>query len=311
MIFRRAKLRLALSFAAVQLLLFAVFGFTIYGYVTSAFDFDRAESDAAAVPVETAFATLRVGILIAYLALVVVIPLTSYGLASLAMRPIRASFEAQQRFVDDASHELRTPLSAIQAQLELGLSRTRTPGEYRATLARTLGAAIQLNDVLDDLLVLSRGAQDSDFAMREIELGSVVIDALAQLSPGDAARVTVLPHPDYFVMAAPSMLARAIVNVLANAVRYSPPTQPISVSIRRRAGNARLVIEDRGTGMSKHDREHAFDRFWRADSSRSSAGRGLGLSIVLEIVRLHAGRVELSSEPGAGTTVSMEIPLSR
>ncbi|MBN9238534.1 MAG: hypothetical protein BGO97_02520 [Micrococcales bacterium 70-64] len=311
MIFRRAKLRLALSYAAVQLALFAAFGFGIYYYVTTAFDYDVAEGDSAVATAEAGFATLRNGIVITYLALVVLIPVTSYALASLAMRPILASFEAQQRFIDDASHEFRTPLTALQAQLELGLSRQRSTPEYRTILGHSLHSTAQLSETLDGLLLLSRGAHDANVAMRETEVGSIVADAVDQLAPADAARVLQPNPPELRISAAPSMLTRAIVNLLTNALRYSTAGSLVSISASRHGGMVRISVEDHGTGMSREDQDRAFDRFWRGDDSRSSEGRGLGLSIVKEIVGLHGGRVELESELGVGTTASVELPLSR
>lgn len=311
MIFRRAKLRLAFSYAAVQLILFAAFGLGVYYYVTTAFDYDVAEGDSAVATAEAGFATLRNGIIVAYLALVVLIPVTSYLLASLAMRPILASFEAQQRFIDDASHEFRTPLAALQAQLELGLSRPRSTAEYRTVLAHSLHSTTQLNEILDDLLVLSRGAHDTNLAMREVEIGSVVADAVDQLPPADAARVLQPDPPELLISAAPSMLTRAIVNLLTNALRYSPAGSLVSVTITRHGGMVRINVKDHGTGMTREDQQRAFDRFWRADDSRSSEGRGLGLAIVKEVVGLHGGRVDLESELGVGTTASVMIPLSR
>lgn len=311
MIFRRAKLRLALSYAAVQLLLFAAFGIGIYAYVTTAFDYDVAEGDSAVATAEAGFSTLRTGIIAVYLALVVVIPVTSYLLASLAMRPILASFEAQQRFIDDASHEFRTPLSGLQAQLELGLSRQRSTPEYRTILSDSLHSTAQLNEILDDLLVLSRGAHDTNIAMREVEVGSMVADAIDQLAPVDAARVIRVEPAELVVTAAPSMVTRAVVNLLTNALRYSPTGSMVTLSVTRRGGVARITVEDHGSGMTREERDLAFDRFWRADGSRASEGRGLGLSIVREIVSLHGGRVELDSELGVGTTASVELPLSR
>ncbi|MGV8895380.1 MAG: sensor histidine kinase [Rhodoglobus sp.] len=311
MIFRRAKLRLALSYALVQLVLFAAFGLGIYAYVTTAFDYDVADGETAVLSAEAGFANLRTGILIAYAGLIIVIPVTSYLLASLAMRPILASFEAQQRFIDDASHEFRTPLSALQAQLELGLSRPRSSLEYRTILGHSLHSTTQLNEILDDLLVLSRGAHDANTAMRDVEIGSILSDAIDQLPPDDASRVLRNTSPDFVVTAAPSMLTRAVVNLLTNALRYSPAESEVTLTVIKKNGAARITVADRGVGMTREQCSLAFDRFWRADASRATLGRGLGLSIVQEIANLHRGRVDLESELGVGTTASLEIPLSR
>lgn len=310
MIFRRAKLRLALSYAVVQLILFAAFGTAVYVYVTNAFDFDSLGGNPANTA-EASFATLRAGLLIAYAGLVVVVPVTSYVLASLAMRPIRASFEAQQRFVDDASHEFRTPLSAIQAQLELGLDRPRTAEEYRTAMTRSLGAAARLNQMLDDLLVLSRGARPARAELEPIDLSQVVRVVADEVAAGGTDRILASIEPGLVVSGSSSMLGRAVANLLTNALRYSSAGSPVRLTLSKRGNTARLAVEDHGVGMSRQERGRAFDRFWRADAARSDEGNGLGLSIVQEIARLHHGRVELESEVGVGTVVTLELPLSR
>jgi signal transduction histidine kinase len=292
MIFRRAVLELTISFALVQLVLFAAFAFGVYAYVTTAFDFDSVDGEGEAATAESGFETLRVGLLLAYAVLLLVIPLTSYALASLAMRPIRAGYEAQQRFVDDASHEVRTPLSALQAQLELGLTRRRTVAEYRELMTRSLGAVSRLDRMLDEMLLLTRSDRD-------------------QFSPDVRGRVDAVTAPGVVVQGSSSMIGRAVANLVSNAVRYSPTGARIEIRTIRLGRRGRIEVVDHGIGMSPGERRRAFDRFWRADSSRAVEGRGLGLSIVHEIVRLHGGRVSIGPTPGTGTTVRLELPLSR
>jgi signal transduction histidine kinase len=311
MIFRRAKWRLALSFASVQLVLFGAFAVSVYTYISSAFDVDIAEGDSSAETVEQAFATLRSGLFVGFVALVLIIPVTSYVLASLALRPIRSNYEAQQRFVDDASHELRTPLSAIQAQLELGLSRPRESTEYRTILGRSLAATSRLTGILDDLLIMSRGAHGITGMMREVDVAEIVDEALDQLAPGDVARVKRFDRMDGVVVGVPSMLSRAIVNLLTNAMRYSDASAEVRVEVTQRGATVRISVVDNGRGMTKVERRQALQRFWRADPARGADGRGLGLSIVDEIARIHGGRIDLLSEPGEGTRATLELPLSR
>ena len=308
MIFRRAKLRLTLWFAAAQLLLFAAFGLGVYAYVTSAFDFDAAETSTRTA--EAGFAALRTGLLLAYAALVVAVPLASFALASLAIRPIRAGYEAQQRFVDDASHEFRTPLSAIQAQLELGLNRERPASDYRGAMSRSLQAVSRLNRMIDELLLLAHG--EAPAATGEpVRLSVVIAEAVEALGEADRARVDVAEPSDLVTKGSSSMLTRATLNLLTNALRYSPVASPVVVAVVRHGRFARIAVTDKGAGMSRREQRHASERFWRADSSRSREGTGLGLSIVAEIVRLHRGRLRLASVPGAGTTAAVDIPLSR
>lgn len=308
MIFRRARIRLALSFAALQLLLFAAFAVGVYAYVSSAFDVDAVDGESATQTAEAAFATLRSGLVTSFAVLVVVVPVTSYLLSGLAMRPVLAGYEAQQRFVDDASHELRTPLSAVLAQLELGLSRTRSGAEYRDSIGRALASAGRLESVLDDLLALSRSAGDADAAMRPASTETIVRSALETLDPADAARVTAT-GPDVEVVIVESMIQRAVLNLIVNALRYSDAT--VTVTTSRRGAAVRFEIADSGIGMTVAEVRRAFDRFWRADPTHAHPGSGLGLPIVREIARVHAGAVDIISTPGSGTVVGLEIPLSR
>jgi signal transduction histidine kinase len=309
MIFRRATLRLAASFASVQLALFVAFAVGVYLYVTTAFDFDVVEGDSAVNTAEAGFTALRNGLLISCAVLVLIVPPVSYALAALALRPVRASYDAQQRFVDDASHELRTPLTAIQSQLELALDRPRGVVDYLQAITLSLDATVQLNEILDGLLILSRGAHPTDLKMVDLEAGSAIESAMAQLSPGDRRRLMVSAGPTLRVKGDLSMLSRAVLNLVVNGLRYS--NGMVHVEAIRRADFVRIAVIDSGRGMTAAERMHAFDRFWRADASRSSDGNGLGLPIVDEIARLHGGKVDLVTTEGAGTTIWMDLPLSR
>lgn len=309
MIFRRAVLELTISFALVQLALFAAFAFGVYAYVTTAFDFDSVDGEGEAATAESGFETLRVGLFLAYAALLLIIPLTSYALASLAMRPVRAGYEAQQRFVDDASHEVRTPLSALQAQLELGLDRRRTMTEYRDVLTRSLGAVGRLDRMLDELLLLTRPG--GSVAHDPVDLRSLIEDVVERSAPAIRERVNVEGPQGVIVPGSASMLGRAVANLVSNAARYSPSGSRILVTVSRHGARGRIEVTDQGIGMSARERRHAFERFWRADSSRAVEGTGLGLSIVQEIVRVHDGAVAISASAGSGTTVRLDLPLSR
>ncbi|CAN5275107.1 hypothetical protein BH11ACT3_BH11ACT3_23630 [soil metagenome] len=309
MIFRRAKLRLTLWFAAVQLAVFGVFALAVYAYVTRAFDIDGI-SDSAGSTADAGFESLRIGLLFAYAALVVVVPVISYALATLAIRPIRDGYEAQQRFVDDASHEFRTPLSAIQAQLELGLDRRRPSSEYRMAMARSLTAVSRLSGMLDELLMLSRGDRLAG-SLEQVDLSEPMREAVEQERASGDTRIEISELPVLWVRGSSAMLSRAVLNLLTNALRYSPTSEPVVVTLMRRGRFARIEVRDRGAGLSRLDSRRAFDRFWRAEAARSAQGSGLGLSIVLEIVRLHGGRVRLSAANGPGTVAAIEIPLSR
>ncbi|KQX07724.1 MULTISPECIES: sensor histidine kinase [unclassified Leifsonia] len=309
MILRRTTWRLTLWFAIVQLALFGAFAIAVYAFVTSSFDFDAAE-EGSGISAEASFATLRAALLWGFAGLVVAVPATSYLLASLAMRPVRRSFEAQQRFVDDASHELRTPLAAIQAKLELTLLRDRDVPSYQSAIRETLRSTDHLARTLSDLLLLSRTEREAQMAMELVDVRQLVDDALA-VDTLIAERVTTESDAGVTVHGASGLLERALLNLLTNAIRYSDADDPIEVRAIRQGAWARIEVQDHGIGMTPDEVGLAFDRFWRADPSRASEGNGLGLSIVRQIMRLHGGDVEINSHSGVGTTAVLRIPLSR
>lgn len=310
MILRQARVRLTLVFAAAQLALALIFAFSVYGYVTVAFDLDGPTESGAIASAETGFAALRAGLIWACAALIVVAPGTSWLLAGIVLRPVRRSFEAQEQFVDDASHELRTPLTAIRAQLELAVHRERSPVEYRDAIHSALEAASVLEQTLSDLLMLAQSDRETGSDRVPLRLADVLARCLPMMG-ADAARVRDEVDGEVVVHGFPGLLDRLMLNLLTNAARYSPTGTPITVRAESRPTDARLAVIDHGIGMTQQELHHATERFWRADSSRASEGNGLGLAIVSQIATMHRARMSIESTPGEGTTVNVLFPLSR
>ena len=316
MIFRRASLRLTIAYTVIQLSLFAIFSIGIYSFVTGTFDFDAAENDGegAVNAAEQGFALLRTGLIASYAVLLVLIPLSSWLMARSALRPIRASFERQQQFVDGASHEMRTPLSVIQGELELALTRSRTPTEYQAAINAALSATTGLIRLTDDLLKLSQTAKEHlSAAFAGIDANDPVRDAIRDAT--DAARITDIQLTHTLVQTAivngsRELLARAIGNVLDNAIKYTPPGGTVIVTSSVISGHVSIRVEDDGIGMSADERTHAFDRFWRAERSRTSPGHGLGLPLTQQILTAHSGTITLEPRVPRGTTATVTIPVA-
>ncbi|TFD52588.1 HAMP domain-containing histidine kinase [Cryobacterium sp. Hh11] len=312
--FRRALVRLTVTYTIVQLVLFAAFAVGIYIFVTGTFDFDAAESDGAGAlnAAEQGFANLRTGLLVLYAVLLVLIPIASFLMARAALAPLQKSYELQQRFVDGASHEMRSPLSVIQGELELALLSIRTPAEYERAMETALDAVGGLTQLTNDLLLLSRGAgAELKKTYELVDLNDLVrldIDARAS-RPVDAARLDVHRGRDAAVLGSPALLARAIANVIDNALKFTPPTGVITVRTAVQDSTCTVTVRDTGIGMDNNDLKHAFDRFWRSDRGRSQPGHGIGLSLVQQIVQAHDGRITLTSQVGIGTTVTVNLPL--
>ena len=315
MIFRQATVRLTVAYTVIQLGLFAVFAIGIYIFVTGTFDFDAVEfeGEGAAVGAEQGFALLRTALVIFYACLLVVVPLSSWLMARAALKPIKASFERQQQFVDGASHEMRTPLSVIQGELELALTRLRTPAEYQAAIATSLEAATGLTRLTDDLLKLSRTTrQELAATFASVDINTAVRNVVSRADGAHALGpdVTANLGQQGRVWGSDELIARAIGNVIDNAVKFSDVHGAVAVTTTVVGETSIVQVRDNGIGMTAEQVSHASERFWRADDARTTPGHGLGLALVQQIVRAHGGSVTIDSQRGVGTTVTLRLPLT-
>ena len=225
----------------------------------------------------------------------------------------RSASEARLRqFIADASHELRTPLTTIRGYAELyrtgALDR---PPELDEAMRRTEQEALRMGALVDDLLHLARLDQGRPLERDEVDLTQLAADAVrdAQAVQPDRSITAVLPEPVTVVGDEPR-LRQVIANLVTNALVHAPGAA-IEVRVQRSNGDAVIEVADRGPGMAESDARRAFERFYRADASRTRhhGGSGLGLSIVDATVRAHGGRASLATSPGGGTTVRVELPL--
>jgi two-component system sensor histidine kinase MprB len=220
---------------------------------------------------------------------------------------LESSREAQRRLVADASHELRTPLTAIRANVEL-LERARDlPVAERAeVLAAVRGQLEDLTVLLGDLVDLGRPGERPMEAPEELRLDELVEDAVARARrDAPSATFTVCAEP-CVVHGSRARLARAVGNLLENAVKWSPPGAPIEVAVR--AGE--VTVRDHGPGIAEADLPHVFDRFYRATAARGMPGSGLGLAIVKQVAETHGGRVSAAGVPGGGACLRVVLPVS-
>lgn len=225
----------------------------------------------------------------------------------------RAASEARLRqFVGDASHELRTPVTTIRGYAELyRAGGLEDPSELSQAMRRTEQEAIRMGSLVDDLLLLARLDQGRPLERRPVDLGSLAIDAVTDARVVDPARPIGIQADDGVVVTGDEgRLRQVVANLVANAVVHTPPASPVEVRAFADHSRAVLEVEDHGRGMTPDVAERAFERFYRADPSRSRSGggTGLGLSIVRAIVEAHAGAVSLRSALGEGTTVRVELP---
>lgn len=223
------------------------------------------------------------------------------------------SFAQQRQFTADASHELRTPLAVLLSQLQMTLARERSPQEYRDTLETCQRAGQRMRRLIESLLELARLDAGQETLRREsFDLAQVVRDEIELMAPLAAPRgIQVEAQLNTANCAGdPGRIGQVVTNLLSNAIHYNRENGSIRVSVRVLEGEALLEVEDTGVGISVEDLPHVFERFYRADKSRSHAeGRtGLGLAISQSIVQAHGGRIEVSSSPGQSTTFRVRLP---
>lgn len=228
---------------------------------------------------------------------------------------LEASFRQIRQFTSDASHELRTPLTVLKGETELALRRPRSADDYRIVLESSLEEIDRMSRIVDELLFLSRAdLGEIKMESRPVRLDQLFDDLKRQadvLGHEQAVQiVTGLIEPA--TVAGDDMRLRELVlNLLDNAIKYSPPGGRVEMSVVTQDGTARLSVSDQGIGVSLEERAHVFDRFYRTDAARAHTkkGTGLGLAICKWIVDAHHGTIEVQSEPGKGSTFTVILPL--
>lgn len=230
-------------------------------------------------------------------------------------RSLEAQLEQQERWVSDVAHELRTPLTAL---LLVGDSLAREVDGRGAVLVERLHRELlRLQRLVNDLLELSRlenTLPEEGSRGERVELRALVGRVWAGLRPLAQERgveLEVLGAPACHVAGDGSRLHRALLNLLDNALRFSPDRGTIRVSLRCRPDWCLLSVRDEGPGLSEEDRERLFERFYRGDPSRARArggGSGLGLAIVHQIAMTHGGIVQAGNDPAGGARIELMLP---
>jgi heavy metal sensor kinase len=228
---------------------------------------------------------------------------------------LEQSFSEVRRFTADASHELRTPLAVLRTEAELALARSDGRAEQQQLLGSILEECERLTKLTDQLLTLSREDAGVAKANREpVDLSSLVRDVADTLSPLAEAgqiRLEVRAEHPAIVRGDAARLRRVFVNLLDNALKYTPHGGAVNVELSVASGCATVDVRDTGAGIPPEHLPHVFERFYRVDKARAreQGGTGLGLSIARSIVTAHGGRIELASTPRAGTVCTVTLPL--
>lgn len=242
----------------------------------------------------------------------------AWFLAGRALVPIQQSFRRQQEFVADAAHELRTPLTVLRSATDLLAQHMDEPlTANRSLLEDARQEILWMQRLADELLTLARGdGQALDLAVGEVDLPLLVADVVRRAAPlarqHDVALTFESAAPSLPLEADPDRLEQVLRILLDNAFRHTPAGGSVTVQLARQGREATLVVRDTGEGIAPEHLPRIFDRFYRADPTRSrvSGNTGLGLAIAQTLVHAHGGAIRLTSVPGAGTVATVRLPLT-
>ncbi len=233
------------------------------------------------------------------------------------MTRLERSFAALRRFTADASHELKTPLTVLRAGVERAITMPSLPPEALAALEETLQEINRMTELVEALLMLARADEGTAPLHREtVDLRAIVEETgetgeLLAAEAGVTMEVAT-PADPVIVPVDASRIRQLILNLLTNAVKYTPAGGSVRLQLGPPNGRVTLTVADSGVGIAPGDLPHIFDRFWRADSARTRTGErsgtGLGLAICKWIAEAHGGTIDVQSRPGRGTTFTVTLP---
>ncbi|MBX7223279.1 MAG: HAMP domain-containing protein [Blastocatellia bacterium] len=228
---------------------------------------------------------------------------------------LQKAFTLQQRFVADAAHELRTPLTALRGEIEVTLRKPRQPDDYREVLTSNLEEIDRLSALTSNLLLLARADAGESNPVREScnlsEICRAVCGKLQTLADRNHIGLAVDGLPVLELAGDAEQLSRVVLNLVENALKYTPADGLVKVTLSQTDGQAKLTVSDTGCGIPAADLPFVFERFYRVDKARAReiGGTRLGLAITKSIIEAHQGRIEVTSPGKQGSVFTVWLPL--
>ena len=236
------------------------------------------------------------------------------GVLNAMLERLDLSFRQMRQFSADASHELQTPLTILQGELEVALRSPRTPEAYREAIQSALQEIERMAVLVEGLLLLAR----ADAGMLRLDLKPMdaaqllaeVFERTQILAQSRSIALDLEALEPYLVFGDRERLRRVLLNLVDNAIKFTPAGGRVTLSLRQRDGRVCLLVRDTGIGLPEAEQEHIFQRFHRAGSARDhgAQGSGLGLCIARSIVEAHGGTLQVVSRPGEGSTFTVCLP---
>jgi two-component system heavy metal sensor histidine kinase CusS len=220
------------------------------------------------------------------------------------------SFTRLSQFSADLAHELRTPIGNMLGEAQVALTRERSSEEYRSVIESTAAECERLSGIIDNLLFLARAESAEQQIKRSLFDGRAALEKIVSFyqTAAEDRHVDVACEGEGQIFGDQALFNRALSNLIDNALRFTSGGGNIRISIAARDSHTEVLVRDSGSGIASEHLPRVFDRFYRGDASRSSAGTGLGLALVKSIVDLHGGSARVQSEAGSGTAVTLIFP---
>ncbi len=245
---------------------------------------------------------------------VLVAAIFGYIIARITLRPTRDALSSQKQFIGNVAHELRTPLAIIKTNTEVALFDQSLQEKLKRTLRSNIEELDRASDIINNLVSLNALVRPERIEFKNVDLGTIVSKIVTKLTPLASQReleVTLRKSEFCMVWGNTTALEQIVMNLLKNAIIYTPPRGQIILTIvPTYRGSMELTVQDSGIGIARKDLFRILEPFYRADHSRArkQGGSGLGLAIVSELVKLHRGKISIRSALKHGTTVLISLP---
>ncbi len=317
-IFQRARLKLTAFYVGIIAVILIVFSLVLYySFVKNIRDnFEGNFSNDQAQELVIGKTTDQLQVIILFIDFVILLVSSGLGyfLAGKTLKSIQQAMDKQKQFIADASHELRTPLSVMQTNLEVALREKEWNQERgRALIVSAIDEVKLMAKLTEDLLMLLKlENQQKNYTLKRVDISKIVeqvVRKMQNIALRNQIQLSVTHAEAAFIEGDTEALQQLIMNILSNALKFNRTEGSIYATIKRHRGNVIIRIQDTGIGIAKEDLPHVFERLYRADRARRrNGGTGLGLSIAQEIVRKHNGTINIESEIGKGTAVTIIFP---
>lgn len=226
---------------------------------------------------------------------------------------LQESFQRERQFIGDVAHELKTPVATLRGGIELALSKNRTNEEYKQSFSETLIDVNRLSTTIKNILDLAwLGAENANLGENRLDLSATLVELQEIAAKLSAQKHIVIKgeiESGVFVVGMEDKISRAVLNVIDNAINYTPQDKTIMISLHKKEGRAVIEVADSGMGIPEKELTHIFERFYRGSKAAKTLGSGLGLAIVQGIIKAHRGEIQVSSKVGKGTLVVITLPL--